>query len=92
MDDFGTVLGEVLREICMPFEPEAIILGGAISKSGHLFLSSANRAMGGSRDLLRPAQLFDDAPLIGAAVQSRQNSSRATVEANAADCAEVGSA
>lgn len=77
MSDFGKAVGEVLREICMPFHPKAIILGGSISKSGHLFLSSANRAIGGSDHLLRLAQLFDDAPLIGAAVRSRQCMSEA---------------
>ncbi len=92
MHDFGTVLGEVLREICLPFQPEGIILGGSISKSGHLFLPSAKRAMGDSQDLLRLARLFDDAPLIGAAVRSRQCLSQIAVEANASDYTEGGSA
>ena len=92
MRDFGSVLGEVLREICMPFHPEAIILGGAISKSGHLFLPSANQALGSGQDLLRLAQLFDDAPLIGAAVHSRQSISKTPAEETTQGCTEVGTA
>ncbi len=74
MNEFGSNLGLVLRDICSAFRPDAIVLGGAISRSAELFLSSAMVSAGdntGKR--LRVCERFDDAPLIGAAVRCVQS-------------------
>lgn len=70
MHEFGNNLGLVLRGISLEFRPEAVVLGGAVSKSADLFLASAVASAGkyaGQR--LRGCKLFDDAPLVGAAVR-----------------------
>jgi glucokinase len=70
MHDFGNNLGSVLKDTCMAFHPEAIVLGGAISRNADLFLPSALTSLGEhSGQLLRVSDLFDDAPLVGAAVR-----------------------
>lgn len=69
MRDFGTSLGIVLREICMPYRPDAIVLGGAISRSSNLFLPAAASVLGQPPQILRPSQLLDEAALIGASVR-----------------------
>jgi len=70
MLEFGGNLASVLRDICMEFRPEAIVLGGAISRSAGLFVPSALASLGDhSGQLLRVSMLFDDAPLVGAAVR-----------------------
>jgi glucokinase len=69
MHEFGNNLGLVLRDICRAFHPDAVVLGGAISRSAELFLANARVSLGSSSDqLLRVSMLFDDAPLIGSAV------------------------
>jgi len=76
MQEFGHELGLVLRDICTTFHPEAIVLGGAISRSAHLFRSAVTDVMdsieGWSGDTLQISALFDDAPLIGAAIRCFQ--------------------
>ncbi len=69
MREFGAALGHVLGKVCMPYRPEAIVLGGAISRSADLFLPSAADALHEPPQLLRPSQLLDHAALIGAAVR-----------------------
>jgi glucokinase len=69
MRDFGASLGHVLREICMPYRPDAVVLGGAISRSADLFLPAAASALQEPPQILRPSQLLDKAALIGAAVR-----------------------
>lgn len=69
MREFGSSLGRVLEKICMPYRPEAIVLGGAISRSSHLFLTAAADALHASPQILRLSQLLDEAALIGAAVR-----------------------
>ncbi len=69
MREFGTSLGHVLGNICMPYRPEAIVLGGAISRSADLFLTAAADALRESPQILRLSQLLDEAALIGAALR-----------------------
>jgi len=71
MHEFGTNLGMVLHDICTTFQPQAIVLGGAISRSADRFLASAVSQIRDYSDqhILRISELFDGAPLIGAAVR-----------------------
>jgi glucokinase len=70
MSEFGRNLGAVVREFCLPFRPEAIVLGGAISRSAALFVPGAVGSFGDeSVPLLQVRMLFDNAPLVGAAVR-----------------------
>jgi predicted NBD/HSP70 family sugar kinase len=69
MQEFGAGLGHVFGKICMPYRPQAIVLGGAISQSSDLFLIAAAEALRESPQILRPPQLLDEAALIGAAVR-----------------------
>jgi glucokinase len=71
MHEFGTNLGMVLHDICMTFQPKAIVLGGAISRSADQFLASAIEPIKDYSDqcILRISELFDSAPLIGATVR-----------------------
>ncbi|MGA7341320.1 MAG: ROK family protein [Terracidiphilus sp.] len=70
MREFGGSLGLVVQDLCMAFRPDAIVLGGEISRSADLFvLSAAASAGNGTGDLFRVSELFNDAPLVGAAVR-----------------------
>jgi glucokinase len=71
MHEFGTNLGMVLQDICMKFRPQAVVLGGAISRSADQFLASAMAPIRDYSDqrILRISKLFDNAPLIGGAVR-----------------------
>lgn len=71
MREFGTNLGRVLQDLCMQFQPQAVVLGGAISRSADQFLASAKAPIRdySDRGVLRISKLFDNAPLIGAAVR-----------------------
>jgi glucokinase len=64
---FGRNLGVVLRDVLAPFAPEAIVLGGGIARSSHLFLAAAQSEVGESAQL-RISALGDHAPLVGAGV------------------------
>ena len=62
---FGRNLGVALREVLALFGPEAIVLGGGIARSAHLFLPAAQIEIGESVQL-RISALGDHAPLVGA--------------------------
>jgi predicted NBD/HSP70 family sugar kinase len=80
MSEFGRHLGAVVREICMPFRPEAIVLGGAISRSAALFVPSAGDSLGDdSGHLLQVSTLFEDALLVGAAMWCPEAGSSASI-------------
>jgi len=66
--EFGRHLGTALRGALTEFAPEAIVLGGGISRSPHLFLPAAQRELDGLHVELRVSALLDDAPLVGAGV------------------------
>jgi glucokinase len=65
---FGRHLGLALRMTLSPFAPDAVIVGGGISRSAHLFLPSAQKQLEDLAFRLQVAALFDHAPLVGAAV------------------------
>jgi glucokinase len=65
---FGRTLGEVLLPLVRAFQPEVIVVGGAISHSEALFLPGAREVLGRYENLLRTSTLFDRANLVGAGV------------------------
>lgn len=66
--EFGCNLGVALRGLLNQFAPKVVVLGGGISRSAPLFLSVAERNLGGLKVELRVSTLGDHAPLVGAAV------------------------
>ena len=68
MQQFGAVLGTVLSQVCAPFRPDVIVLGGAISRSAGLFFPAAIAQMSGMESQPKVSALFEDAALVGAAV------------------------
>lgn len=62
--EFGRNLGTALREVLSLFAPQAIVLGGGIARSAHLFLPAAQGEMGTCELLI--SALGDHAPLVGA--------------------------
>lgn len=65
---FGTELGKVLRQTCLPFAPDRIVLGGGIARAARHFLVRAREELAGSETQLLVSELFERAPLIGAGV------------------------
>lgn len=63
--EFGRTLGIALREVLAEFDPHAVVLGGGIARSAHLFLPAAKAEMDNSIQL-RVSALGDHAPLVGA--------------------------
>lgn len=63
--EFGRNLGVSLRAVLGAFAPDAIVLGGGISRSASLFLSAAQAEIGDFAQL-RISMLGDEAPLVGA--------------------------
>jgi len=63
--EFGRNLGVALRAVLGTFAPQAIVLGGGISRSAHLFLPAAQSEIGDFAQL-RISALGDHAPLVGA--------------------------
>jgi glucokinase len=72
-EQFGTNLGEVLRDVCGKFAPAIVVIGGGISRSAQLFLPSAEKQLHGLGFTLVPARLLDEAHLVGAASYWRRN-------------------
>ena len=70
-EKLGRDLGEVIRNVIGPFRPERVVVGGAIARSAPLFLPSAQVELKGLDVRIVPSQLFDRAPLIGAAAYWR---------------------
>lgn len=62
---FGRTLGVALRNVLDGFRPQAIVLGGGIARSSHLFLPAAQATIGDFAEL-RISTLRDHAPLVGA--------------------------
>ncbi|MDR3739123.1 MAG: ROK family protein [Terracidiphilus sp.] len=64
---FGVHLGQVFRAILGPFGPEVVVIGGGISRSGHLFLPAAQEQLAGLPGFrLVPSSLLEQATLFGA--------------------------
>jgi glucokinase len=66
--EFGRNLGRVVRIKLHDFAPDAIVLGGGIAHSAHLFLRAAWQELEGVPLELRISQLWEKAPLVGTAV------------------------
>ena len=66
--EFGRNLGRALRNLLHEFAPDAVVLGGGISRGADLFLPSAEQALQGLAVQLRISALGDRAPLVGAGV------------------------
>jgi glucokinase len=64
--EFGLRLGVALRAVLAAFGPQAVVLGGGISRSAHLFLPAAQDQFRDLQIELRVSALFDRAPLVGA--------------------------
>jgi predicted NBD/HSP70 family sugar kinase len=77
MRQFGETLGAALKTVCGDFRPEAIVLGGAISHSAHLFLPTAQEQLKETGARLVVSRLFEDAALLGAFVAWRLTKSAA---------------
>jgi glucokinase len=63
--EFGKIMGVALHSVLAEFDPQAIVLGGGISRSSHLFLSAAQKEFSNSHAELRVSALGGDAPLVG---------------------------
>ena len=73
---FGSELARAIRRSCLAFAPECIVLGGAVSRAGGLFMSATERELAGLGIRLPISSLFDRAPLVGAGVCWKQNYGR----------------
>lgn len=69
----GAELGRLLRDICIDFAPQRIVLGGRISRAANLFLPAAEKEVSDPAIQLRISDLFERAPLIGAGMSWKFN-------------------
>jgi len=65
---FGTELGKVLRQTCLAFAPDRIVLGGGIARAAAHFLAQAREGLADTPTELLVSELFERAPLIGAGI------------------------
>jgi glucokinase len=65
-ETFGQHLGDVLRDVIAPFQPDKVVIGGGISRSAPLFLPAAERLISDLGFPVVTSQLWDQAPLAGA--------------------------
>ena len=65
---FGKELGTVLRETCLEFAPQRIVVGGGISRAADLFVPVAEQELADLSIEVRTSTLFERAPLIGAGI------------------------
>ena len=72
---FGCHLGEVLRDVVVPFRPDKVMVGGGIARSASLFLPAAQRAIAHLSFPVVTSALFDQAPLVGAGQFWREETS-----------------
>jgi glucokinase len=63
---FGTDLGNVLRDVIAPFQPERVMIGGGIARSAQLFLPATERVIQSLGFSVVTSTLGDQAPLAGA--------------------------
>lgn len=69
LQDFGVLLGEFLNPICQHFRPRAIVIGGNVARAWEFFSPGLRSTLSPQTDdfQLRPAALFEQAALLGAA-------------------------
>ncbi|MGA7916513.1 MAG: ROK family protein [Candidatus Acidiferrales bacterium] len=77
-EQFGTELGKVLRQTCLAFAPDRIVMGGGIARAADHFLAAAKEQLGDFQNRLFVSELFERAPLIGAGISwlNRNGNSR----------------
>jgi glucokinase len=68
----GNALGQVIRDVIAPFQPEVIVVGGGIARSARLFLPVAQKHIECEGIRLVPSRLLEQAPLIGVAAHWRE--------------------
>ncbi|MFP5237002.1 MAG: ROK family protein [Acidobacteriota bacterium] len=73
-EDFGLRLGEVLRNVIAPFQPQLVMIGGGISRSAQLFLPFTEEHLHGLSFRVVTSALLDRAPLAGAGQFWREES------------------
>jgi glucokinase len=65
-EKFGENLGNVLRDVIAPFQPERVMIGGGIARSAPLFLPATERVIQNLGFSVVTSTLGDQAPLAGA--------------------------
>ena len=73
----GDNLGQVIRDVIAPFQPEVVVVGGGMARSAWLFLPIAQKHIECEGIRLVPSRLLDRAQLIGAAAYGRDQQSSA---------------
>ena len=71
--DTGVHLGKILEPVIKAYSFDALILGGAISKSADLFLASLKATLADCDVAVYPAKDIDLSPILGAALYSQNN-------------------
>jgi glucokinase len=66
--EFGHHLGRVIGFLLADFAPDVVVLGGGISRSADLFLSTTRAEIPNPSLQIRVSELLDRAPLVGCAV------------------------
>jgi glucokinase len=85
-EEFGTHLGQVLRDVIAPFHPDRVVLGGGIARAAALFLPAAEKQIAGLGFHAVISALFDRAPLVGAANFWREETEVADRPASGTAC------
>jgi glucokinase len=86
-ENFGTHLGQVLRDVIAPFRPDMVVIGGGISRSSQLFLPAAENQIACLGFSVVTSTLLDRAPLVGAAQFWREETTGADIEPPRSDTA-----
>ena len=73
-NEFGNTLGDVLKRLARDFEPNLVIIGGAIARSAELFLPAAASRIPGIS--LQVSTLFEEAALFGAAAHWKKKNTK----------------
>lgn len=71
-ETFGRELGRIVRYTCSGFAPERVVLGGGISRTASMFLSSTETELADLNIQMRVSSLFERAPLVGAGISWRR--------------------
>jgi len=71
----GDNLGQVIRDVIAPFQPEVVVVGGGMARSARLFLPIAQKHTECEGIHLVASRLLEQAQLIGAAAYWREQQS-----------------
>lgn len=72
----GDNLGLMIRDVIAPFQPEVVVVGGGMARSARLFLPLAQKHIECEGIQLVPSRLLEQAQLIGAAADWRDQKNR----------------